>query len=116
MGHRKPLMIWRLKRVIDYIEAHISDQVTLQDLSHAAGISRMHFAAQFKALTGIRPRHYILARKVEFSQTLLCDRQRTIAEIALAAGFSSQPHYTSVFRRFVGQTPGRWRRATRGAP
>ncbi len=113
MGHRRPLMTWRLKRVVAYVEAHIADRLTLQDLSRAAGISRMHFAAQFKALTGVTPHHYVLARRVEFSQTLLCAQEHTIAEIALAVGFSNQPHYTTVFRKFVGQTPGRWRRGMR---
>ncbi len=114
MGHRKPLLTWRLKRGVTYVEAHIADRMTLQDLSQAAGISRMHFAAQFKALMGVTPHRYVLARRVEFSQTLLYPRKHTIAEIAHAAGFSNQSHYTTVFRKFVGETPSRWRSGMRG--
>lgn len=100
---------WRLRRVLDYIDAHLAEQITLADLAAAAGLTRMHFAAQFRAATGLRPHEYLLRLRVERAQLLLCQNVPTV-DVALAVGFSSQPHFTAVFKRFIGQPPQTWRR------
>ena len=102
------LQVWRLQRVVVYIEAHIADQITLLDLSKAAGFSPMHFAGQFRIATGLRPHEYLLRRKVEESQVLLLTTDTPIVDIALQFGFLSQAHFTTVFKRFVGTSPMRW--------
>jgi AraC family transcriptional regulator len=108
-----PLPKWRLKRAVDYIEANLTRPIYLAELSNAAGLSRMHFAAQFRAATGCSPSHYILRRKVAFSQRLLLDPRWLIADVAAMMGFSSQAHFTIVFKRIVGKTPVRWRESAR---
>lgn len=105
------LPTWRLGRVIDYIEAHIQERITLADLARAAGLSRMHFAAAFRVATGVPPHLYVVQRRVEHSKPLLAAGRLSIAEVALAVGISSQSHYTSLFRRILGVTPHRWRQA-----
>ncbi len=100
---------WRLKRAIDFIEAHLDSPLALADISGAAGLSRMHFAVQFRAATGVRPHEYVLRRRIEKAQTVLATTDMPIAELALATGFSSQAHFTVVFKRFSGLTPRRWR-------
>jgi AraC-like DNA-binding protein len=105
-----PLPKWRLKRAIDYIEAHLTRPIYLAELSNVAGLTRMHFAAQFRAATGCSPHNYILRRKVAYSQHLLREPQLSIADVAIMMGFSSQAHFTVVFKRIVGKTPVRWRR------
>jgi AraC family transcriptional regulator len=100
---------WRLRRVFDYIDAHMDEPVRLADLAGAAGLTRMHFAAQFRAATGLRPHEYLLRRRVESAQVLLSKNVSTV-NVALAVGFQSQAHFTQVFKRFVGQPPHTWRR------
>jgi AraC-like DNA-binding protein len=108
-----PLPKWRLKRAYDYIEANVTRPIYLAEVSNAAGLSRMHFATQFRAATGYSPSNYILRRKVERSQKLLLDPQLSIADVAAMMGFSTQAHFTVVFKRFVGKTPVRWRQSAR---
>ncbi len=101
---------WRLKRAIEFIETHLDSRVALADVAGAAGLSRMHFAAQFRVATGFRPHEYVLRRRVEKAQTMLATTDMPIVELALAVGFSTQAHFTAVFKRFSGLTPHRWRR------
>jgi len=108
-----PLPKWRLKRAVDYIEANLTRPIYLAELSNVAGLTRMHFAAQFRAATGCSPHSYILRRKVAFSQRLLLDPHLSIADVAAMMSFSSQAHFTVVFKRVVGKTPVRWRQTAR---
>jgi AraC-like DNA-binding protein len=101
---------WRLARVLAYIDANVSNAITLADLSAAAGMSRMYFASQFRAATGHRPHDFVLRRRVEHAQSLLMNTSQALVDVALNAGFQTQAHFTTVFRKFVGDTPHRWRR------
>jgi AraC family transcriptional regulator len=101
---------WRLKRAIDYIDANLSEPVSLAELAGVAGLTRMHFAAQFRAATGLRPHEYLLRRRVERAQELLRGSNESIMEVALQVGFQAQAHFTTTFKRFVGQPPRTWRR------
>ncbi|WFU26875.1 helix-turn-helix transcriptional regulator [Bradyrhizobium sp. CB1717] len=105
------LQKWRLKRVLDYIDNHFCRKIALADLAAAAGLSRMHFAAQFRTATGCRPHEFILRQRIRRAKDLLRDCEMPIVEIALAVGFQSQAHFTTTFRRFTGNTPSRWRNA-----
>ena len=106
-----PLPKWRLRRVHDYIEAHIGESVSLADMAAVAGLSRMHFAAQFRAATGYRPHEYVLAKRVDRAKLMLLEGRSSLVEIALSVGFQAQAHFTTVFKKFEGDTPARWRRA-----
>jgi AraC family transcriptional regulator len=102
---------WRLKRTIDYIEARLAEPVTLADLASAAGLTRMHFAAQFRAATGLPPHEYLLRRRIERAQEMLVGTRMSVVDVALSVGFQTQSHFTSVFKRFVGQPPHAWRQS-----
>jgi AraC-like DNA-binding protein len=105
----RALQKWRLKRVAEYVDEHLSDKITLSDLATAAGLSRMHFAAQFRAATNLRPHEYLLRRRIKRAEELLGQSTMTLVEIALTVGFQTQAHFTTVFKRFVGDTPYQWR-------
>jgi AraC-like DNA-binding protein len=108
---------WRLKRAMEYIEANLGEPVGLADLAAAAGLTRMHFAAQFKAAVGVSPHEYLLRRRIERAQEMLVARDTPLVEIALSVGFQTQSHFTCVFKRFTGQPPHAWRQAqARPAP
>jgi AraC family transcriptional regulator len=100
---------WRLRRVEQYVAQHFDRCVSLSELANVAGLSRMHFAAQFRAATGYRPREYLLNHRTEHAKRMLTTTERPLAEIALAVGFSTQAHFSTVFKRISGQSPGRWR-------
>jgi len=104
------LQKWRLKRVIDHVETNLARRITLSDMAAAAGFTRMHFAAEFRAATGMRPHHYLLRRRIERAGELLRDPGLALVEVALNVGFQTQAHFTTVFKRFAGTTPHRWRR------
>ena len=106
---------WRLRRVIEYVEANLAEPVSLTDLAGVAGLTRMHFAAQFRAATGSPPHEYLLRRRIERAQELLLlDDAGSLVNIALTVGFQTQSHFTSVFKRFVGQPPRAWRQCHAG--
>jgi AraC family transcriptional regulator len=69
----------------------------------------MHFAAQFRVTTGLRPHEFLLQKRIERAQTLLLTTRMPLVEIALDAGFKTQAHFTTVFARLVGETPNVWR-------
>ncbi|MCK1655570.1 helix-turn-helix transcriptional regulator [Bradyrhizobium sp. 149] len=105
---------WRLRRVEQYVTDHFHRCISLSELANVAGLSRMHFAAQFRVATGYRPREYLLNHRIEHAKTLLATTERPLAEIALAVGFSTQAHFSTVFKRISGQSPARWRLASKG--
>jgi AraC family transcriptional regulator len=105
-----PLAKWRLNRVFEYIESNINKSISLSELAGVSLLSRMHFAAQFKSATGQTPHMYVLARKIARSQELLRDTRRSIGEIAVELDFSSNAHFTHVFKGLVGETPSQYRR------
>jgi AraC family transcriptional regulator len=104
---------WRLKRAIEFMEGHDDERITLAELAQSAGLSRMHFAAQFRKATGQRPHQYILHRRIEKAKAMLAQSDVPIAELALKLKFSSQAHFTTVFRRIAGSTPHCWRQCNR---
>jgi AraC-like DNA-binding protein len=106
-----PLPKWRFSRVTEYIDRHIEQPIRLQDLAKAAGLSRMHFAAQFREYTGISPCRFVMMQRIRHAQVLLRDPRRTLADVAFSIGFRTQAHFTTVFHRYVGHTPNCWRKA-----
>lgn len=108
---RTKLAPHQLNLVLDYIEAQLGQSIYLSDLSDLAGLSRIRFAAEFKATTGASPYAYILRRRIARAQEMLEGMDCSLVGIALDLGFSSQAHFTEAFRRIVGTTPGSWRKA-----
>jgi len=102
---------WRLKRAVAYIDANIAEPISLGNVADAAGLTRMYFASQFRAATGVRPHEFILRRRIERAQDMLLNSGTPLVEIALSVGFQTQAHFTTVFKKIVGQTPHRWREA-----
>lgn len=102
----------RLRRVLDYIEAHLDQELTLAELAGVACLSPHHFSRTFKIAVGTAPRRYTTQRRVERAKGLLRRGDGTLAGIAAAVGFADQSHFTVAFGRETGTTPGRFRAAT----
>jgi AraC-like DNA-binding protein len=94
------------RRICDFIEAHLSEKISLDDLSSMAGLSHHHFARAFQHSVGIPPHKYLLRRRLEHVEKMLRDTQLPLSEIAQVAGFSDQSHLARHFRRVTGISPG----------
>ena len=106
---------WRLKRVREYVEANLASRIRLADLASTAGLTKMYFAAQFRAAQGVSPHEYVLRRRIARAQDLLAGTDESLVQVALSVGFQTQAHFTTVFKRFVGSPPNGWRVAVRRA-
>jgi AraC family transcriptional regulator len=101
----------RLRRVRDYVEAHLDDDLSLTVLADIACLSPYHFSRSFKGAAGVGPQRYVIQRRLERAKTLLRQTHQPLAMIAQEAGFADQSHLNSIFRREMGVTPGRFRAA-----
>jgi AraC family transcriptional regulator len=100
----------RLRRVLDYMTAHLEDDIRLEDLADAACFSPFHFVRVFANTMGVPPHRYLSRLRLERAKTLLSLGVMPIAEIALVSCFSSQSNFTRAFVRATGLTPWEYRR------
>jgi AraC family transcriptional regulator len=107
--YRGGLTKCRLRHIVDYIQANLSQDNSLQALAEVAEVSPFHFCRSFKQSTGLSPHRYILQLRIEEAQRLLKRTTLAISDVANRLGFSDQSHFTMVFRKLVGTTPARWR-------
>ena len=98
-----------LKRVLEYISAHLGNEIRLETLASIAGMSQHHFSELFRHSTGVSPYQYVIGQRVELGKQMLRDTDLTILEIGLATGFADQSHFTKIFRRVARVTPRDYR-------
>jgi len=103
----------RLRRVLDHIEQHLEDEITVAGLAEQAHLSEFHFTRMFTAAVGIPPHRYVSRRRLENATALLAAGRLPLSEIAYRSGFSSQASFNRAFRRVAGMTPGEYRRHVR---
>lgn len=101
-----------LRRVTEYIEAHLSGTLHLSQLAGISQLSAFHFSRMFRASVGVSPHAYVLARRVERAKERLRYQKVRLDQVASDCGFKSQAYFTSAFRREAGVTPLAYRRAT----
>jgi AraC family transcriptional regulator len=99
----------RLRRVLDYISAHLADEITLADLARVAGLSTFHFARMFTLAIGVPLHRYVSRMRLENATAEIAAGRSPLAQIAFNARFSSQASFTRAFRRATGMTPGEYR-------
>jgi AraC-like DNA-binding protein len=107
----KPLDNRRLRRVLDYVEGHLADDIAVTELANLACLSVFHFTRAFSAATGIPPHRYVTQRRLERAKEMIAAESRSIAETAFMSRFSSQASFTRAFRRATGMTPAVYRRS-----
>jgi AraC-like DNA-binding protein len=113
---RRPcgLTPWRRKRVVEYIRKNLAAPLKIVDVAIVAKLSPDYFSKAFKASFGVRYTRYLRARRLELGRWMMLSTDIPLCQIALACGLADQSHFTRLFRREVGVSPGEWRRrATR---
>jgi len=100
----------QVQRGVDFVEAHLDEQIRLGDVAAKAGMSQWHFQRVFKALTNETLKTYIRSRRMAIALHQLLETDARIIEIALAAGFESQEAFTRAFQRAFRMTPHRYRK------
>jgi AraC-like DNA-binding protein len=100
----------RMQQLEDYVQAHLTGNVRVEDLARHMGMSRARFVERFKATTGTTPHRFVLEARVRHARMLLADGWLSLAEIARLTGFSSPSHFAAVFRRLVQSSPSAYRR------
>ncbi|KAF1070442.1 MAG: HTH-type transcriptional regulator CdhR [Pseudomonas citronellolis] len=104
------------RRLVEYIEAHLAEPLTLGELAAQVHLSEYHFARMFRQSFGVAPHAYVLARRLEQARQWLGEGRMGLSEVALACGFSSASHFSNRFREALGVTPGQYRLACSGQP
>jgi AraC-like DNA-binding protein len=102
---------YKLARAAEYIRENCTRALKLDEICAAAELSASYLIRAFKRCYGMTPHMYLINRRIDYCRTQL-RRERTIAEVAIEAGFSDQAHLQRVFRQFMAATPGQYRRRT----
>ncbi|MHC8304309.1 helix-turn-helix domain-containing protein [Pseudomonas sp. PB3P13] len=99
------------RQLVDFIDSHLAEAISLGQLAALCALSEYHFARMFRESFGLPPHQYVLARRLNRAQALLRRTCRPLGEIALACGFASASHFTHRFRQALGGTPREYRQA-----
>ena len=107
---RGGLPAWQQKRVAEFIEAHLAEEISLAVLAELAGLSLFHFARAFTQSFGMPPHRYHMARRMDRARSLLQKPALSVTQIGIQIGFRESSSFTKAFRRFTGLTPTEYRR------
>lgn len=113
---RGGLAPWQVRRAKEILTANLDGSVTLKEIADECGLSVSHFSRGFRVSAGQAPHAWLLQRRVDRAKTLLRNPKLSLLEVALACGFADQSHFTRIFTREVGSSPGAWRRCLGGSP
>ena len=102
----------RMRRVCDYMHAHVAEEVSLRDLAKIAYVSRFHLIRIFKQTYGETPYQRLTRLRIQRAQRLLATSDTPITQIALDCGFTNQTHFAAAFRRLIGLSPRAYRQST----
>ncbi|MEO1305187.1 MAG: AraC family transcriptional regulator [Pseudomonadota bacterium] len=97
------------RRVLDLLADRFGEDIGVEEMASEAGLSSSHFSRMFKAVIGDAPYQFLTRYRAERAAEMLIDPARPVIDVALACGFSDQPHLTRVFKQIHGETPRRWR-------
>ncbi|GIO32553.1 MULTISPECIES: response regulator transcription factor [Paenibacillus] len=92
-----------------FIDLHLSEEVTLEEVAKRVGLTRTYFSALFKKMTGETFVHYRIKKRIEEARKLLAVPTLTITDIAVQVGYEDYPHFTKTFKNFVGMSPSEYR-------
>jgi AraC family transcriptional regulator len=100
---------WRMRRIADYVDAHLAEPLRIADLAVLVGVSPGYFHRAFRATAGKTPLEFIHERRIQRAAQYLHRGDASLVEIALRVGFASPSHFTRTFRRVTGVNPSKFR-------
>lgn len=100
----------RLRRVLEFMEHHYSENLSLAELAREAGISRFHFVGLFKKACGVTPHQHLIELRLNAAGTLLRESNLGVKEIAKQCGYHSTAHFAVAFQKYFKQTPADYRK------
>jgi AraC-like DNA-binding protein len=108
------LAAWQERQAKEMLMSDLTGDIALDDIAAACGLSARQFGRAFRRSTGLPPHAWLNKARVDRAMVLLRQRRQSLSEIALECGFADQSHFTRVFVRRVGLSPGAWRRTISG--
>ena len=100
---------YKLRRVKEFIDANLEEDLSLAEIAEVADLSQFHFARSFRKTTGQTPQQYLMEQRIERAKQLLSTDELPLVEVSLRTGFKNQSHFTTLFRKFTNLTPKLWR-------
>jgi AraC family transcriptional regulator len=107
---RGGLTVLQLRRIKEFVDAHISKKIAISELANLVGLSQFHFIRAFKQSVGLSPYQYVLSERIGIAKQLLPKRDLSIATVALMVGFSDASQLNRAFLKLTGITPTVFRR------
>jgi AraC family transcriptional regulator len=107
--HRGGLGSARLRRIKEFVDARIEEELTLCEMAQAVELSTAHFSRMFRKSTGEAPHQFLLRQRVERAKEMLRCADERVMDIAVACGFKSQQHFAQAFRHVCGASPTEYR-------
>jgi AraC family transcriptional regulator len=104
------LPAWRLRKLAEYVDARLEDEIRVADLAVVAGMSVGHLHRSLRATSGSTPLRFIHARRIRRAMHLLATGERSVTEVAVSVGFTSVSHFARVFRQHAGMPPSVFRK------
>ena len=101
---------WQTRRVKLFVQQRLSFPISCRELAQAVGLSPSHFTRAFAVSNKMTPHVYVTRARVEHGCTLMKSTTTPLSQISIECGFSDQAHFNRIFLKFIGVTPGRWRR------
>jgi len=114
LAPRDLLLPWQYRKVVQYIEEHLTDTITVDELASLTKLSKTYFSRIFKTSFNESPYSYVLRRRMELAKDLIVGTNAALSEIALDCGMSDQAHLCKTFKKVFGTTPKYWRRPSLG--
>jgi AraC family transcriptional regulator len=108
-AHRGGLGSARLRRIKEFVDAKIEDELTLCEMAQAVELSTAYFSRMFRKSTGESPHQFLLRQRVERAKEMLRSADGRVIDVAVACGFKSQQHFAQVFRHLCGASPTEYR-------
>lgn len=100
-----------VNRALQYIDAHFTEKIYLEDVCRIALMSPSAFSAIFKNITGSTFTEYLLYRRVSKARDLLSETTRPVTDISLDCGFNDPTYFHRVFKKITGISPGQYRKS-----
>src|SRR5467141_4852632 len=107
--HRGGLGCARLRRIKEFVDAKMEDELSLCEMAQSVELSRAHFARMFRKSTGESPHQFVLRQRIERAMTMLRSDDARVVDVAVACGFKTQQHFARVFRHVCGVSPTDYR-------